>query len=116
MIHITHKLKQGIGQSIQILSFVGLNFWNEFKRRLEEAVQFRIDLQLAEERENYYLLFGEGDHIPGLFIQKINNVILTQIYCNFWKANDRNCFQVVRNVIQQFFSDRSADARYSVQK
>ena len=79
------------------------NFWNEFKRRLEEAVQFRIDLQLAEERENYYLLFGEGDHIPGLFIQKINNVILTQIYCNFWKANDRNCFQVVRNVIQHFF-------------
>ena len=84
------------------------NFWNEFEVRLDEAINFRDELNLDRKRENYYLLFGEADQIPGLFIQKLGEVLLVQSYCNYWDANSRILF----SILKKFFTERYPTQAY----
>ena len=72
------------------------NFWSEFEKRFAEAIDFRKELSLDKERENYYLVFGEADFIPGLFILKLNEVVLIQSYCGFWEYHSKILFSIVK--------------------
>ncbi len=76
------------------------NFWHVFEERLAAAFKFRMVQQLQEERENFYLCFGEADEVPGLFIQKLGEVILIQSYCNYWKYFEKIVFNIVKRVAQ----------------
>jgi len=76
------------------------NFWFVFEERLSKAVNFRNVQKLHEERENFYLCFGEADEIPGLFIQKLGEVILIQSYCNYWKYFEKIVLNIVKRVLQ----------------
>ena len=68
-------------------------FWDYFEQRLEKSIEFREVQKISEDRDNYYLCFGEADQIPGLFIQKLGEIILIQSYCNYWRYFEKNCFQ-----------------------
>jgi len=59
-------------------------FTDELVMRLENAISKREEWNCRKKRDNFYLLFGEADFIPGLFIQKLGPVILFQSYSTFW--------------------------------
>jgi 23S rRNA (cytosine1962-C5)-methyltransferase len=64
-----------------------LDFPSECRERLTRAYENREKMNLADERENYYLAFGEADFLPGLFIQRLGPVALVQTYCGFWERH-----------------------------
>ena len=79
------------------------NFWNEFEGRLLESINFRKELSLDAERQNYYLTFGEADRLPGLFIMKLNEVILIQSYCSFWEYHSKILFNIVKKNLSETY-------------
>ena len=79
------------------------NFWNHFEERLVKSIKFREVQKLSEERDNYYLCFGESDYVPGLFIQKLGEIILVQSYCNYWKYYEKIVLNIVERVCQQSY-------------
>ena len=101
------------------------NFWNEFENRLDSAVTFREELRLLEERENFFLVFGEADQIPGLFIQRLGEVILVQSYCNFWDASSKILFSIIKKfftekyptqIFKYFFQSRNKKQKIIIQE
>lgn len=53
-----------------------------FKDRLKQAINKRSKQDLK--RNNFYLVFGEADLLPGLFIQVLSQNILIQYQSYFW--------------------------------
>lgn len=60
------------------------NFEYDLGARLESALESRIRENIQEERNNFYWIFGEADHIPGLFIQFMGEIVLIQTFSSFW--------------------------------
>lgn len=60
------------------------NFTAGIQARIDLAIDKRVQMKELKERENYYLVFGEADQLPGLFVQKLNDRILIQFYTAFW--------------------------------
>ena len=56
------------------------SFKQDFTKRLDEAFRLRKNIKLLTHRNNFYLVFGEADKLPGLFIQFLNGEILIQFY------------------------------------
>lgn len=101
------------------------NFWNEFETRLDNAVTFREELKLLDERENFYIVFGEADSIPGLFIQRLGGTLLVQSYCNFWDASSKILFSILKKYFTEnypmiafkyFFQSRNKKQKIIIQE
>ncbi len=71
------SLKQPFAQELH-------NFSTELSDRLEEAISKRARDDHHRERDNFYLVFGEADFLPGLFIQALGKHVLIQFYSGFW--------------------------------
>lgn len=71
------------------------DFEKDLLFRFERAFSKRTE-ELRNERENYYLVFGEGDQIPGLFIQKMGKAILVHYYSGFWKKHEAQWLKVFK--------------------
>ncbi|GEM_PF-438450 len=56
-------------------------FWGEFIQRLEIGFARRAKV---EGRDCFYLIFGEADRLPGVFIQKLAKTILVQFSAECW--------------------------------
>ena len=69
--------------------------------RLDLAFEKRIQEAALRERENYYLVFGEADQLPGLFIQKLNDRILIQFYTQFWNRYK----SIIQTTVQEVFPE-----------
>lgn len=52
--------------------------------RLDLAFDKRDQQKELKERENFYLVFGEADQLPGLFILRLKDRVLIQFYTSFW--------------------------------
>lgn len=61
-----------------------LNFSAAVQGRIDLAIEKRREMKELEGRENFYLVFGEADQLPGLFIQRLGDRILIQFYTAFW--------------------------------
>jgi 23S rRNA (cytosine1962-C5)-methyltransferase len=61
------------------------NFEEDLKNRIFKAFEKRVSQNLQSERENFYLLFGEADQVPGLHVLKLKDNILIQIYAFCWR-------------------------------
>lgn len=69
--------------------------------RLDLAFEKRSLQKELRERDNFYLVFGEADQLPGLFILKLKNHILIQFYSAFW-----NKFKAtIQTTIQEVFPE-----------
>ncbi|MCT4641851.1 MAG: class I SAM-dependent methyltransferase [Bacteriovoracaceae bacterium] len=79
------------------------NFKNDFIARVKEAFKQRKDQKILDKRNNLYLLFGEADRVPGLFIQLLNDQILIQSYTHFWDRYQDIILQTVMNQMKQVF-------------
>lgn len=79
------------------------DFQNQFQIRLTKSIEKRLKKEIASERDNFYLVFGEADALPGLFIQKIDSEILIQYYSYFWQAQESWSLKAIQEEIQKAF-------------
>src|SRR5690606_16245854 len=69
--------------------------------RLDLAFEKRIQMKELQERENYYLVFGEADQLPGLFILRLKDRVLIQFYTAFWNRYK----SIIVTTIQEVFPE-----------
>lgn len=62
------------------------HFPDDLKNRVREAFSKREKIIKDGERDNYYLIFGEADRIPGVMVQLFGDTVLVQYYAGFWYA------------------------------
>lgn len=58
---------------------------SEIKKRVSKSSQKRLSKFVT--RGSFYLVFGEADQLPGLFIQKFNSLYFIQYQTKFWKEH-----------------------------
>lgn len=80
-------------------------FIRSFDKRLEESFLRRKKIEAKLNRENFYLSFAEADGIPGLMIQKFNNIVLIQIYCDFWHSFKNDVRRIVKKHCASHFPE-----------
>jgi 23S rRNA (cytosine1962-C5)-methyltransferase len=79
------------------------NFKNDLAQRIHSAFKSRKDQNIMDSRDNLYLLFGEGDQVPGLFVQYLGGEILIQYYANFWERYQDYVIQTVIKKMSDVF-------------
>ncbi len=77
------------------------HFTASIQARLDVAFEKRAVQKELKERENYYLAFGEADHLPGLFIQRLKDRVLIQFYTSFWNRYK----STIQTTLQEVFPD-----------
>ncbi len=70
------------------------SFTTDLEERFKIALEKRKALNLA--RENYYLIFGEADELPGLFIQNLSDRILLQYFTSFWHKHTKTLVALLK--------------------
>lgn len=82
------------------------NFPRELKERMSAAFNRRKEMGVSENRENYYLCFGEADLLPGLFIQALGGHVLVHATSNFWVLQKKRIADLTRDLWEEFFPDK----------
>jgi 23S rRNA (cytosine1962-C5)-methyltransferase len=77
------------------------HFTASIQARLDLAFEKRINQKELKERENYYLSFGEADHLPGLFILRLKDRVLIQFYTGFWIRYK----SIIQTTLQEVFPE-----------
>lgn len=77
------------------------HFTASIQGRLDLAFEKRIQQKELKERENYYLVFGEADHLPGLFILRLKDRVLIQFYTGFWNRYK----SIIQTTLQEVFPE-----------
>ncbi len=78
-------------------------FKNDVINRMRKAVKKRKEKNLIEKRNHFYLVFGEGDEIPGLFIKYFDGELLVEFYMNFWTQYKDFIIQNIIKVVNETF-------------
>ena len=78
-----------------------LHFTAGIQGRLDLAFEKRAQEKALKERENYYLVFGEADQLPGLFVLRLKDRILIQFYTQFWNRYK----SIVQTTLQEVFPE-----------
>lgn len=82
-----------------------IHFTASIQARIENAVSKREAMKELKERDNYYLVFGEADQLPGLFILKLQDRVLIQFYTGFWIRYKG----ILQTTIQEYFPEITDD-------
>jgi 23S rRNA (cytosine1962-C5)-methyltransferase len=77
------------------------HFTASIQARLDLSFDKRAKTTELKERDNYYLAFGEADHLPGLFILKLKDRVLIQFYSGFWNRYK----SIVQTTIQEVYPE-----------
>lgn len=77
------------------------HFTASIQGRLDLAFEKRIQQKELKERENYYLVFGEADQLPGLFILRLKDRVLIQFYTQFWNRYK----SIIQTTVQEVFPE-----------
>ncbi len=77
------------------------HFTASIQARLDLAFEKRVQDKNLSERENYYLVFGEADQLPGLFILRLKDRVLIQFYTGFWNRYK----SIIQTTVLDFFPD-----------
>lgn len=81
------------------------HFTASIQARLDHAFEKRIQQKELKERENFYLVFGEADHLPGLFILRLKDRVLIQFYTSFWNRYK----SIIQTTLQEVFPEITDD-------
>ncbi len=69
-------------------------------------IQADIKTPIHEIRENFYLVFGESDSLPGLKIQVLSpGKVLIQYYSNFWTHFQKELLSKLSYAFKRFFPE-----------
>ncbi len=77
------------------------HFTASIQGRLDLAFEKRDLQKELTERENYYLVFGEADQLPGLFVLRLKDRILIQFYTSFWNRYK----SIIQTTIQEIYPE-----------
>jgi 23S rRNA (cytosine1962-C5)-methyltransferase len=77
------------------------HFTASIQARLDLAIAKRSEQKEIKERENFYLIFGEADQLPGLFVLRLKDRILIQFYTSFWNRYK----SIIQTTIQELFPE-----------
>ena len=77
------------------------HFTASIQGRLDLAFEKRALQKEIKERENYYLVFGEADQLPGLFVLRLKDRVLIQFYTQFWNRYK----SIIQTTIQEVFPE-----------
>lgn len=100
----THKTVKARAWSLVPPFVEGIkDFPQELYRRLDVAFKVRRNLEIEKERDNYYLVFAEGDRLPGLMIQKLGSHLLIQHYAGFWKKLEAPLLEKLGVLLKDYF-------------
>lgn len=77
------------------------HFTASIQGRLDLAFERRANQKELKERDNYYLVFGEADHLPGLFILRLKDRVLIQFYTSFWNRYK----SIIQTTLQEVFPE-----------
>jgi 23S rRNA (cytosine1962-C5)-methyltransferase len=78
-----------------------LHFTASLQARLDQAIEKRTQMAELKERDNVYLVFGEADQLPGLFILKLRDRVLIQFFTSFWTRYK----SIIQTTIQEVFPE-----------
>lgn len=81
------------------------HFTAGIQARLDQALEKRLKEAALKERENFYLCFGEADQLPGIFIQKLKDRVLIQLYTSFWIPYK----SIIQTTIQEVYPEIKDD-------
>lgn len=76
------------------------SFRGMLEERLKKAFERRLNSPLPTERENFYLVNGESDFLPGLLVLKLKNQLLIQYYALFWKKVEKDLIAIIQSLIE----------------
>lgn len=76
-----------------------ISFKDQLEERLKNAFSRRLNSVIPTERENFYLVNGESDFLPGLLILKLKNQLLIQYYALFWKKVEKDLLALVQSLV-----------------
>lgn len=77
------------------------HFTASIQGRLDLAFEKRAQIKELKERENTYLVFGEADQLPGLFVLRLKDRVLIQFYTSFWNRYK----SIIQTTIQEVFPE-----------
>lgn len=77
------------------------HFTASIQGRLDLAFEKRDLQKELTERENYYLVFGEADQLPGLFILRLKDRVLIQFYTAFWNRYK----SIIQTTVQEIYPE-----------
>lgn len=92
------------------------SFKNDLTNRMRKAVKKRKEKNLLEKRNHFYLVFGEADEIPGVFIKYFDGEILVEFYMDFWKAYKDFLIQNIVKMVNEVFAKDITIANVWVQE
>jgi len=81
------------------------HFTASIQARLDLAIEKRLQEAALKERENYYLVFGEADQLPGLFVLRLKDRILIQFFTGFWNRYK----SIIQTTVQEIFPEIKDD-------
>jgi 23S rRNA (cytosine1962-C5)-methyltransferase len=68
------------------------------------AIAKRCELKLHLQRDNFLLINGENDFLPGLFVLLLKDQILIQYYGLFWKDLEIETIPLIKKFLNQYFT------------
>lgn len=81
------------------------NFNKHLNSRVYNALLMRHRKEILKERNNFYLIFGEVDFLPGITVQLLGNTILIQYYATFWIDLEDRLLKALGEAFYEIFSD-----------
>jgi 23S rRNA (cytosine1962-C5)-methyltransferase len=78
------------------------DFKAELVSRIKNSIEKRTKANIGSERENFYLINGESDFLPGLLVLKLKNQILIQFYALFWKKVEADLLNILQAEMKDF--------------
>jgi 23S rRNA (cytosine1962-C5)-methyltransferase len=103
----SHKIiKARIWSFVSPFSSEVKNFRQELIKRIYDSIEKRINSDTYKERDNFYIVFGEGDQLPGIFIQVLDKYILCQFYSQFWEKYEETVFDAVRRRLSKYIPNK----------
>ncbi len=94
-----------------------INFKEMLRLRVFSSLEKREKFNLSLERENYYLINGESDFLPGLLVLKLKNQILIQYYALFWKEVEADLIAILQeklNIEEIWIQERNFNQQKAI--
>jgi 23S rRNA (cytosine1962-C5)-methyltransferase len=80
-------------------------FSKELRQRIFQAFERRIQNHWHQQRDNLYLVFGEADFLPGLYLLKLKKNFLIQCYAFFWEQRKSQLLEIFQAALKSYFLD-----------
>ncbi|MBT4793131.1 MAG: hypothetical protein HON90_16280 [Halobacteriovoraceae bacterium] len=81
------------------------SFKNDLTARIKTAITKRTKSDYQKERDHYYLIFAEGDNIPGVLVHYLAGEILIQFYMDFWNQYKEFFIQTLTRAINEIMQE-----------